>query len=347
MTIARERLVDPSVTRYYHCISRCVRRAFLCGEGYEHRKQWIEDRLEVLAECFAVSVCGFAILDNHLHVLVRLDGDVANDWSAEEVVRRWIRVYPPRELRDAETKLVDQWVKQQLQDAKKVGTMRERLTKLGWFMKALKEPLARLANKEDGCKGTFWEGRYKSIAILDTEALLATCVYIDLNVVAAGKAATPETSRHTSIRQRVRHAAATPQRRRDAGDVSPARIRSRGRPRPATSSRIIGCVRWKIGGSCRGTKGRDQLEKACCPACRWAGICCWWITRVDSIARERPVSVAIWQACSSDWARVRRCGVIGCSSCLVRGNCWAAISRPTALASVRWPMRGRRIIWII
>ena len=73
-------------------------------------------------------------------------------------------------------------------------------------MKALKEPLARLANKEDDCKGTFWESRYKSIAILDEEALLATCAYIDLNPVAAGIAATPETSKHTSVRQRVQHA---------------------------------------------------------------------------------------------------------------------------------------------
>ena len=66
MTVARKSLVDVSLTRYYHCISRCVRGAFLCGEGFEHRKQWIEDRLEVLAAQFAVSVCGFAVMDNHL-----------------------------------------------------------------------------------------------------------------------------------------------------------------------------------------------------------------------------------------------------------------------------------------
>ena len=56
MTVARSQLVDLDVTPYYHCISRCVRRARLCGEGFEHRKQWIEDRLEELAGIFAVSV---------------------------------------------------------------------------------------------------------------------------------------------------------------------------------------------------------------------------------------------------------------------------------------------------
>ena len=96
MTAARSQIVDVNVTRYYHCISRCVRRAFLCGEGFEHRKQWIEDRLQTLSECFAVSVCGFAVMDNHLHVLVRLEPDAANGWSAEDVVRRWLLAFQTR-----------------------------------------------------------------------------------------------------------------------------------------------------------------------------------------------------------------------------------------------------------
>jgi REP element-mobilizing transposase RayT len=208
MTVARSQLVDVSVTRYYHCISRCVRRAFLCGDGFEHRKQWIEDRLETLSRSFAVSVCGFAVLDNHLHVLVRLDVDAVSSWSAEKVVRRWIRAYPPKTAKGEEIEISQAWIDHQAKDEKRVEVLRERLASLGWFMKALKEPLARMANKEDECKGTFWESRYKSIAILDEEALLATCAYIDLNPVAAGVAAAPETSRHTSVRQRVRHAKA-------------------------------------------------------------------------------------------------------------------------------------------
>ena len=206
MTVARKSLVDVSLTRYYHCISRCVRGAFLCGEGFEHRKQWIEDRLEVLAAQFAVSVCGFAVMDNHLHVLVRLDPKLSSDWSDEEIVRRWLAVYPPRTLNFDDAACVRMWIDNELKRPKQVAEYRRRLQDLGWFMKALKEPLSRLANKEDECKGAFWEGRFKSIAILDEEALLATCAYIDLNPVAAGIAATPETSRHTSVRQRVQHA---------------------------------------------------------------------------------------------------------------------------------------------
>jgi len=100
---------------------------------------------------------------------------------------------------------VQAWIDHQCQDTVRVARYRARLQDLGWFMKALKEPLARLANKEDDCKGTFWEARYKSIAILDEQALLATCAYIDLNPFAAGIAKTPEDAPHTSIKQRVDH----------------------------------------------------------------------------------------------------------------------------------------------
>jgi hypothetical protein len=96
MTIARAHLVDPAVTRWYHCVTRCVRRAFLLGEGPDDRKLGIENRLEQLAQIFGLSATGFAVPDNHLHVLVRLDPDVAHRWSDGDVVRRWGTLFPPR-----------------------------------------------------------------------------------------------------------------------------------------------------------------------------------------------------------------------------------------------------------
>jgi hypothetical protein len=72
-------------------------------------------------------------------------------------------------------------------------------------MKCLKEPLSRLANRQDQMRGAFFEGRFKSVAILDEESLLAVCAYIDLNPVAAGIVKVPEASPHTSIKSRVEH----------------------------------------------------------------------------------------------------------------------------------------------
>jgi len=97
MTIARAHLVNPAVTRWYHCITRCVRRASLLGEGESDRKLWIDHRLQELAGIFSIAVGGFSVLDNHLHVLVRLDLQVAAGWSDEDVVRRWGRLFPPRD----------------------------------------------------------------------------------------------------------------------------------------------------------------------------------------------------------------------------------------------------------
>jgi REP element-mobilizing transposase RayT len=218
MATARKEIVDPKVTRLYHCISKCVRGGYLLGDdpsqihnqalgdGLENRKQWIEDRLEFLTQHFAVSVAGFAILDNHLHVLVRLDPQVALDWTDEQVVRNWLAIYPPSSLDMNNEQLVQQALNKELASPPRVIQLRERLSSLSWFMKALKEPISRMANQIDGCSGAFWQSRFKSIAILDEEALLATCVYIDLNPVAAGIALTPEESLHTSVRQRVEHA---------------------------------------------------------------------------------------------------------------------------------------------
>ena len=272
MTVARSRLVDTSVTRYYHCISRCVRRAFLCGDGYEHRKQWIEDRLELLASCFSVSVCGFAVMDNHLHVLVRLDPQGADGWSDEEVVRRWIKVYPPKTLKGDEIEINQAWIDHQLKDGKKVAAMRERLASLGWFMKALKEPLARMANAEDECRGTFWESRYKSVAILDDEALLATCAYIDLNPVAAGscgssgdeQAYVGASARSACSCERKTRGVAEGSSRHGCGEQSCRR----------SGARSLGFVRWRT------VVDLARAAKGCWSRFRWATTCCWSTIRV-------------------------------------------------------------------
>jgi REP element-mobilizing transposase RayT len=230
MTTARSKLVDTSVTKWYHCISRCVQRAFLLAEGSLDRKQWIEDRLEELAEIFAISVAGFSILDNHLHVLLRIDSEIAASWSDEEVVQRWGRLFPPRDRNGHRLQPTREWIEWRLADAAWTAETRQKLSSLSWFTKCLKEPLSRMANREVGARGAFFEGRFKSVAILDEESLLSTCAYIDLNPVAAGIAALPEASAHTSIKRHVEHV-------EDQGRTNDIRVGERGTvPAQAASS---------------------------------------------------------------------------------------------------------------
>jgi hypothetical protein len=136
MTMPRAHLVDPAVTRWYHCVTRCVRRAFPLSEGPIDRREWIEHRLQELAEIFAVAVGGFSVMDNLLHVLVRLDPHLAKDWADEEVVRRWGRLFPPRDKSRQPLPVSESWVKWRLQDAQWVATARERLQSLRWFIAA-------------------------------------------------------------------------------------------------------------------------------------------------------------------------------------------------------------------
>ena len=168
MTLARREQISLEETPFYQCVARCVRRAFLCGEdsltgrSYEHRKQWIVDKLKDLAGVFAIDVCAYAVMSNHYHVVLRVDDEQAADWSDEEVIRRWRQLFSGGVL--VERLLKGEATTQAERDkvAELAAQWRERLSDISWFMRCLNEQIARQANKEDGCKRRFWEGRFKS-----------------------------------------------------------------------------------------------------------------------------------------------------------------------------------------
>ena len=204
--------VSLEATSYYHCVSRCVRRAFLCGDdqltgqNYNHRRQWIEDKLYELIEIFALDCCAYAVMSNHYHVVLHVDYEQAQDWDRDEVIVRWHALFKGHALSQrylqnqalgrAELSVLDELV----------TIWRGRLMDISWFMRVLNETIARQANDEDVCTGRFWEGRFKSQALLDEAALAACMAYVDLNPIRAKLADTPEQSDHTSIQQRCRWA---------------------------------------------------------------------------------------------------------------------------------------------
>ncbi|CAH0991254.1 hypothetical protein SIN8267_01356 [Sinobacterium norvegicum] len=208
MTKPRNTLVSLDATPYYHCVSRCVRRAFLCGSDnngrcYEHRRQWIEDKITALAGIFAIDICAYAVMSNHYHVVLHIDKDAADSWSVDEILERWHSLYKGTVLTQRYRGNKNSLTKPELDAVnEKAELWRHRLCDISWFMRIINESTARLANVEDGCTGRFWEGRYKSQALLDEQALLACMAYVDLNPIRAGMNTTPESSAHTSIQRR-------------------------------------------------------------------------------------------------------------------------------------------------
>ncbi|PSS71687.1 transposase [Shewanella algae] len=199
-------------TPYYHCCSRVVRRAFLCGDdaysgkNYDHRRGWVESLLFELEAVFAIDVAAFAIMSNHLHLVLHIDIETANRWTDREVLEQWHKLFKGDELARKFTQgdLIEAYEVPRLK--RTIAIYRSRLCDISWFMRCLNEPIARQVNQEDNCTGRFWEGKFKSQALLDEAAVLTCMAYVDLNPIRAKMADTPEQSAHTSIRLRIQAA---------------------------------------------------------------------------------------------------------------------------------------------
>jgi REP element-mobilizing transposase RayT len=182
-----------------------VREDKYTGRSYEHRRDWIVEKLKQLDGVFSISIYAYAVMHNHTHTVVKVDRETALKWHGDEVISRWTKLYKPTPIVERYlngTKLTKAELDVVAEDIEK---WRHRLYDISWFMRNLNEGIARQANEEDGCTGKFWEARFKSQALLDDAALLTCMSYVDLNPIRAKIADRPEESDFTSIKDRIRH----------------------------------------------------------------------------------------------------------------------------------------------
>ena len=118
-----------------------MRRAFLCGvdpytgQDYSHHKEWILDRLRELAGLFAIEVCGYSVMSNHLHLVLRNRPEIAGRWSADEIALRWCRVFPRKD--DATGEPVEPGVHDLAMlanNSERLAELRLCLSNLSWFL---------------------------------------------------------------------------------------------------------------------------------------------------------------------------------------------------------------------
>jgi hypothetical protein len=181
------------------------------GKNYDHRRAWVETQILKLTEVFAIDVAAYAVMSNHLHIVLYIDVDKVNQWSDRDVVEQWHKCFNGTALTQKFVKgeVIEECMVAQLKHL--IAIYRSRLSDISWFMRCLNEPIARQANIEDNCTGHFWEGRFKSQALLDEAAVLACMTYVEHSLlidrpIRAKVAHTPEQSDFTSIKLRVKAA---------------------------------------------------------------------------------------------------------------------------------------------
>ena len=208
MTLASNQQICVEETPYYHVVSRCVRRAFLCGQdkysgrSYEHRRGMIVERIKYLSSVFNIDILAYAIMSNHYHIVLKVNS--TKSWSNKQVLSYWSELFGLNILCSRYIKGEDLTNAEMQMVLKDIEEYRKRLMSVSWFMKLLNEYIAREANKEDKVKGHFWESRFKSQALLDERALLTAMAYVDLNPIRAAMARAPEQSDYTSIQARIK-----------------------------------------------------------------------------------------------------------------------------------------------
>jgi len=183
----------------------------LTGRDFGHRKSWVVEQFQRVSRYMAMMILDFAVMDNHLHVMLWTRPDLVRRMSNREVVLRWCYLCWTAGLTEEErrrkgaraSRPKEKQIRALLADKEMVAEYRQRLSSISWLMRLVSQALARQANRESGKRGKFFAGRFKSSHIEDQAGLLACSMYINMNPIRAGLASSPGEAQFTSGQLRV------------------------------------------------------------------------------------------------------------------------------------------------
>lgn len=196
----RSKIIDESEPGIYHCYNRCARQLYLMD--CDSKRDWLWRLLITMASIFGIDILKYALLGNHMHLILRNRPDLVAKWSDEEVLRRAMRLFADRFERWA-VNPGEPLPAELLEDQALIQEMRERLSSISWLMKIVQERFAKFCNQLDGMTGVFWDGRYRSKKLESDSAVLSCALYVDLNILRTGKVDRPENSKYSSIYDRI------------------------------------------------------------------------------------------------------------------------------------------------
>ena len=207
MTYPRSRTISKTEDGHYHIISKTVRGAFLLtsDKDDDYRKMWIIEKMIFLSNIFYIGTESYAIMDNHMHIVVETQYRIADKADPEDIAFRWLYLHPKRKIKEGESPApTKKEIKEFISNKKQVAIYREKLRDPSCYMQELNQTIARRANKEDNTSGRFWQGRFKCINLAEAGALLKCIMYVELNPVRAAIVKSPELSKFTSCYKRVK-----------------------------------------------------------------------------------------------------------------------------------------------
>lgn len=206
----RGKNVDPARVQVLHVFNRCTRQAHLMGRDPEtgkdrsYRRDWVRQRLQHLAGIFSIEILAYAVMSTHAHQVIRSRPDIAQSWDPETIARRWLSITPKYDRKTGEPlEPTAKAVKRIADDPKRIEKLRLRLSDISWWMRYFAQHISVRANREDGCRGNFWDGRFKAELLLDVASILRCMLYVDLNLIRAGMAASIQESDFTAAKDRL------------------------------------------------------------------------------------------------------------------------------------------------
>ncbi len=207
----RSDTISPTKIQLLHVFCRLVQRGFFMGTdsvsgiNYDHRRDWLLDRIKLLAQVYCIDVITIAIMHNHFHLQVRTRWDLVQSLTDEEVLRRlFLLKYDRYFFPDgSDRKTATREIQRTLKDPKEMKKARKKLSNISKYMQSLNQHIAIKANRESNVSGTFFDRRFGHELLESERAILANALYIDSNPIRAEIASTPEESEFTGAYERI------------------------------------------------------------------------------------------------------------------------------------------------